>query len=352
MELQSEKGYELAEKKSLSGDIEELQFKIHSVIGVNKNTKKKILGLIAFFGIIFCLFKLFFLPFFVIVFVLVLNEQTITVNKKSLEIKNSIPVFPKTKMNIENIDHFEVKRIETRNKDGKTMVTFQLVAFFKDSTNKKIYYNSNMALVDKMDKTIEDFLNITDETNDKQLDQLSTSNLERDLKDEHIVEETLSNIDTSIPSKDYPFSLKSDLISVKVTYFSKFNQKSLGLFLIFFGLVFSIGSFGLFSPIGIPLFIWGLRKTLNKQYVLAYSNKLTYVTKPISLKKEKELLKSEIKSIEVIPSNVRTNGVMSFHLVANTNEAKKIKLMTHVFNVIALRDIANKINNRLGLENF
>ena len=56
MELQSEKGYELAEKKSLSGDIEELQFKIHSVIGVNKNTKKKILGLIAFFGIIFCVF--------------------------------------------------------------------------------------------------------------------------------------------------------------------------------------------------------------------------------------------------------------------------------------------------------
>ena len=352
MELQSEKGYELAEKKSLSGDIEELQFKIHSVIGVNKNTKKKILGLIAFFGIIFCLFKLFFLPFFVIVFVLVLNEQTITVNKKSLEIKNSIPVFPKTKMNIENIDHFEVKRIETRNKDGKTMVTFQLVAFFKDNTNKKIYYNSNMALVDKMDKTIEDFLNITDETNDKQLDQLSTSNLERDLKDEHIVEETLGNIDTSVPSKDYPFSLKSDLISVKVTYFSRFNQKSIGLFLIIFGLVFSIGSFGLFSPIGIPLFIWGLKKTLNKQYVLAYSNKLTYVTKPISLKKEKELLKSEIKSIEVIPSNVRTNGVMSFHLVANTNESKKIKLMTHVFNVIALRDIANKINNRLGFDNL
>ena len=58
-----------------------------------------------------------------IVFVLVLNEQTITVNKKSLEIKNSIPVFPKTKMNIENIDHFEVKRIETRNKEEKMFLS-------------------------------------------------------------------------------------------------------------------------------------------------------------------------------------------------------------------------------------
>ena len=116
--------------------------------------------------------------------------------------------------------------------------------------------------------------------------------------------------------------------------------------------MFTVGSFGLFSPIGIPIFIWGLKKTLNKQYVLAYSNKLTYVTKPISLKKEKELFKSQIKSIEVIPSNLRINGVMSFHLLANTNEGKKIKLISHVFNVIALRDIANKINIRLGLDNI
>ena len=83
------------------------------------------------------------------------------------------------------------------------------------------------------------------------------------------------------------------------------------------------------------------------ELTMYYSNVVT-----VTRLERNPTVKSEIKSIEVIPSNVRTNGVMSFHLVANTNEVKKIKLMTHVFNVIALRDIANKINNRLGLENF
>ena len=141
-------------------------------------------------GIIFCFIQLFFLPFFVFVFLFLLNTQTITVDKKRLEIKNLIPVFPKTNISVENIDHFEVKRVESTNKDGKTSISFQLVAFFKDKTTKNIYSNANMELVDKMDKTIEKFLNITDESNEKQLDELNTSNLERVLKDDSIVEDT------------------------------------------------------------------------------------------------------------------------------------------------------------------
>ncbi|MFL2571771.1 MAG: hypothetical protein ACJ0QL_07845 [Parvicellaceae bacterium] len=349
-EIQKVKGYELTEIKSPSGDLQEIKFKVHSVLGVDNYTKNIVLGVIVVVGIIFCFIQLFFLPFFVFVFLFLLNTQTITVDKKRLEIKNLIPVFPKTNISVENIDHFEVKRVESTNKDGKTSISFELVAFFKDKTTKNIYSNANMELVDKMDKTIEKFLNITDESNEKQLDELNTSNLERVLKDDSIVEDTLSNVDTSKPSKEYPFSVQSNLISDKVVYFPKYNQKGSGIFLVLFGLVFTIFSAFIFSPIGIPLFIWGLTKLFNKQKVNVFNNKLTYCTKPIAIKKEKELLTSQIKSIEVIPSNVRTNGVLSFHLVAYPKKGKKIKLIRHVFNVIALRDICDKINKRLGLE--
>ena len=81
------KEYEITEIKSPLGEVEELRFKIFSVIGVNKKIKTIVLSSIVVFGIIFCLFHLVFLPFFIFVFLFLLNTQSVVVNKEKLVIK-------------------------------------------------------------------------------------------------------------------------------------------------------------------------------------------------------------------------------------------------------------------------
>ena len=75
--------------------------------------------------------------FFLFSFLLIVNTQTIHVNKEEIEIKNSIPILPKSKIPIKSIDHFEVKRVETTTKDNKTQRSFQLVAFLRMEKVKK-----------------------------------------------------------------------------------------------------------------------------------------------------------------------------------------------------------------------
>ena len=134
----------------------------------------------------------------------------------------------------------------------------------------------NMDLVYQMDKTIEKFLDITDITNDEQVEKLKVSNLEHILTNEDIFNDSLKDIDNSKPSKEYPFYLKSNLIKYSLTYYSNFNQKFSGIFFILFGIVSTVFSMFLFSPVGVPMFIWGLSKLLNKQYLTVLSSKLTY----------------------------------------------------------------------------
>ena len=346
MQKLSQKGFELSEIKNSSGEVDQIKFTVFSYIGVNKKTKKIVLTVIAVIGIIFCLISYVFIPIFCIALLLILNTKTIHVSAKKIAIKNSIPLFPKKEFSIENIEKFKVERVETRDSKGKKSTTFVLFAHFKDKSSKKIYTNLNPLLVNQMDSAIEQFLNITDNTNKKQLDELKFPNLQKGLKRETIVEEKLPNINTSKPSKEYPFSVKSSLISDKVIYFPKYNQKTLGVFMLIFGFFFSFPCL----PVGIPFFIWGLKKLVNKQYVNVYYNKLSYNIKPISLKKQKELFKKHISNIEVTPSNVTTNGVMSYHLLATTKDGKTIKLIRHVYKEAALRNICNKITKRLDLD--
>ena len=53
-EIQKVKGYEFIEIKSPSGDLQEIKFKVHSVLGVDNYTKNIVLGVIVVVGIIFC----------------------------------------------------------------------------------------------------------------------------------------------------------------------------------------------------------------------------------------------------------------------------------------------------------
>jgi hypothetical protein len=334
---------------------EKLHVKLIGYGGQLKNQKQKIIILIIILAVLIpftFVFSYFMFVFYLVAFYAIFVDTIFEIDREKIARKyvlfNKIS-FSKTELKCKDIDRFEVARNEFKTKNG-SRVNFKLIALFKNDNKLVIYTGSEPELVSALDNIIEIFLNIKDETNEKQLNQLSVSNIERVLKDDNIVEDTLGNVDTSKPSKEYPFSLQSNLISDKVIYFANYNRKSVAVGLLIFGFLFTVLSIFLFSPIGIPIFILGLNKLFNKQYLNVYHNKLSYYTKPISLRKEKELLKSHVKTIEVIPSNITNNGVPSFHLIAHTKEGKKIKLIKYVFNVIALRDICNKVNKRFGLD--
>ncbi len=103
------------------------------------------------------------------------------------------------------------------------------------------------------------------------------------------------------------------------------------------------------SIIGFPIFVSGISGIFNKRFINVSKNKINYYTKPISFRKEKEILKSKIKNIEVCYSGQQTNGVPSYNIVIEKTDGKTDQLIKHVFNELALKDLANEIRIHMDL---
>lgn len=343
---------------------EKLIIKLLGLGGQIKTQKQKIIIFIILLAVFIpftFIFGFFMIIFYVVAFYALFVDTVIEINKDLIAKKALLFnkfFLSKKEINCNELDRFEVVRNEYRTKEG-TKVNYKLTAIFKNEKRLVIYTGFDPALLNALDNLIEKFLGIEDETNEGQLIELKKSRLE--VAFEKKLEDT--NHDISKPSKSFPFKVNSNLIKDEIIYFSNFNHKSFGVFLLFFGVFAS--SFGIlflivaegfpfwiafiFSPIGIPFFLWGLRKLFNKQYVNVTQQKLTYFTKPISIKKQKELLKRRIAKVEVIDSGMTTNGVMSYHLVAISKDKSKHKLIRHSFNAPAMKEIGEIINKRLGL---
>ena len=102
--------------------------------------------------------------------------------------------------------------------------------------------------------------------------------------------------------------------------------------------------------IGFPIMILGLSNIFNKRYINASKSKINYYATPISIRKEKEILKSQITNLEVIFSGQQTNGVPSYNIVVKTKDGKTHKLIKYVFNELALKDLVNEINHHMNLK--
>ena len=225
------------------------------------------------------------LLFYAVAFYLLFVDTFFEINKEIIAKKSVVfgrYTISKKEINCNELDRFEVVRQEYRTKKG-TKVNFVLIAIFKNENKLEIYGSHNPALVNALDDVIEKFIGIQDKSNKGQLSSLKKTKsqvaFEKKIKEPNF---------TSKPSKSYPFKIKSNLIQDDIIYFSKFNHRSIGVFLVIFGVGFTLISLFIFSPIGVPLFIWGLSKLLNKQHVNVTQQKIVYFTKPISLKKQKE----------------------------------------------------------------
>ena len=350
------------EKNNQDQDL--LMIKLLGLGGQFKTQKQKIVLLIILLAVFIpftFIFGFFMIIFYVVGFYALFVDTVFEIDKEIIAKKSLLFnkfILSKKEINCNELDRFEVVRNEFRTKDG-TKVNYELTANFKNETKLVIYTGFDPALLNALDNVIEKFFGIEDESNRGQLLELKKSRVE--VAFEKKIQDT--NHDISKPSKSFPFKVNSNLIKDEIIYFSNFNHKSLGVFLLFFG--FFASSFGIlfliaaegfplwsafiFSPIGIPLFLWGLRKLVNKQYVNVTQQKVTYFTKPISIKKQKELLKRTISKVEVVDSGMTTNGVMSYHLVAISKDKSKHKLIRHSFNAPAMKEIGEIINKRLGL---
>tara|TARA_Y100000813_G_scaffold117375_1_gene84142 strand:- start:2800 stop:3885 length:1086 start_codon:yes stop_codon:yes gene_type:complete len=331
-------------------DQDKLIIKLLGLGGQFKTQKQKIIILIILLAVFIpftYIFGFFMMIFYVVAIYALFVDTVFEIDKEIIAKKallfNKI-IVSKKEINCNELDRFEVVRNEYRTKDG-TKVNYKLTAIFKNEKKLVIYTGFDPALLNALDNLIEKFLGIEDESNKSQLLDIKKSKTQVAFEKE--IQQT--NLDTSKPSKSFPFEINSNLIKDDIIYFSNFNHKSLGIFLVIFGALFTFGSCFVFSPIGIPLFLWGLRKLINKQYVNVTQQKIVYFTKPISLKKQKELLKSRITKVEVVDSGVTTNGVMSYHLIAISKDKSKHKLIRHSFNAPAMEEICKIINKRLGL---
>lgn len=345
-------------------DQEKLIIKLLGLGGQLKNQKQKIIIFIILLAVFIpftFIFGFFMIIFYVVAFYALFVDSVFDINKDLIAKKTLLFnkfILSKKEINCNELDRFEVVRNEYRTKEG-TKVNYELTAIFKNENKLVIYTGFDPELLNALDNVIEKFLGIEDETNEGQLLELKKSRVQVAFEKE--IQET--NLDMGKPSKSFPFKVNSNLIKDEIIYFSNFNHKSFGIFLLFFG--FCVSSFGIlfliaaegfplwsafiFSPIGIPFFLWGLRKLVNKQYVNVTQQKLIYFTKPISIKKQKELLKRRIAKVEVVDSGMTTNGVMSYHLVIITKDKSKHKLIRDSFNAPAMEEIGEIINKRLGL---
>jgi len=89
--------------------------------------------------------------------------------------------------------------------------------------------------------------------------------------------------------------------------------------------------------IGIPVLSFGISNVFNKRFITVSKSKINYYTKPISIRKEKEIIKSQINRLEVRFSGHRVNNVPSYNIVIKTKDGKTHKLIKHVYNEMALK---------------
>ena len=369
----------IVEVKNDAGEIQEIRFKIRFLSLLGKVVKNIFLSILIFIAIIFSLFTFYSIPFFLFIILLAVNKRTIVVNKENFITKNSIPIFPSKKISILELQRLEVKRVENKNpnRSSSMSVTFELYAIFKNKPSKMIFRTMNPILADQMDRKIEKMLNIQDISNNDQFEKIIKTGDQNNLEAEYSKtthqkfsqgsnppnsQTSSKNLNIDQPSTTFPFTISTNLINLKIVHFYNYSTNTGGISLLV-GLVFS--AIGIFIPlfnsqanpllivcaiIGIPVLSFGISNVFNKRLITVSKSKINYYTKPISIRKQKEILKSQINSLEVRFSGHRVNNVPIYNIVIETKSGKTHKLIKHVYNEMALKDLANEINHHMSLK--
>ena len=369
----------IVEVKNDAGEIQEIRFKIRFLSLLGKVVKNIFLSILIFIAIIFSLFTFYSIPFFLFIILLAVNKRTIVVNKENFITKNSIPIFPSKKISILELQRLEVKRVENKNpnRSSSMSVTFELYAIFKNKPSKMIFRTMNPILADQMDRKIEKMLNIQDISNNDQFEKIIKTGDQNNLEAEYSKtthqkfsqgsnppnsQTSSKNLNIDQPSTTFPFTISTNLINLKIVHFYNYSTNTGGISLLV-GLVFT--AIGVFIPlfnsqanpllivcaiIGIPVLSFGISNVFNKRFITVSKSKINYYTKPISIRKEKEILKSQINSLEVRFSGHRVNNVPSYNIVIETKDGKTHKLIKHVYSEMALKDLANEINHHMSLK--
>ena len=369
----------IVEVKNDAGEIQEIRFKIRFLSLLGKVVKNIFLSILIFIAIIFSLFTFYSIPFFLFIILLAVNKRTIVVTKENFITKNSIPIFPTKKISILELQRLEVKRVENKNpnRSSSMSVTFELYAIFKNKPSKMIFRTMNPILADQMDRKIEKMLNIKDISNNDQFEKIIKTGDQNNLEAEYSKtthqkfsqgsnppnsQTPSKNLNIDQPSTTFPFTISTNLINLKIVHFYNYSTNTGGISLLV-GLVFT--AIGIFIPlfnsqanpllivcaiIGIPVLSFGISNVFNKRFITVSKSKINYYTKPISIRKEKEILKSQITRIEVRFSGHRVNNVPSYNIVIETKDGKTHKLIKHVYNEMALKDLANEINHHMSLK--
>jgi hypothetical protein len=369
----------IVEVKNDAGEIQEIRFKIRFLSLLGKVVKNIFLFILIFIAIIFSLFTFYLIPFFLLIILLAVNKRTIVVTKENFITKNSIPIFPSKKISILELQRLDVKRVENKNpnRSSSISVTFELYAIFKNKPSIMIFRTMNPILADQMDRKIEKMLDIKDISNNNQFEKITKTEGQNHLEDEYskTIHQKFSkesnspnsptpikNLHIDQPSSSFPFTVSTNLINLKIVHFYNYSSNTGGITLLV-GLVFT--AIGIFIPlfnsqanpllvvcaiIGIPVLSFGISNVFNKRFITASKSKINYYTKPISIRKQKEILKSQINSLEVRFSGHRVNNVPSYNIVIETKSGKTHKLIKHVYNEMALKDLANEINHHMSLK--
>jgi len=369
----------IVEVKNDAGEIQEIRFKIRFLSLLGKVVKNIFLSILIFIAIIFSLFTFYSIPFFLFIILLAVNKRTIVVNKENFITKNSIPIFPSKKISILELQRLEVKRVENKNpnRSSSMSVTFELYAIFKNKPSKMIFRTMNPILADQMDRKIEKMLNIKDISNNDQFEKIIKTGDQNNLEAEYSKtthqkfsqgsnppnsQTSSKNLNIDQPSTTFPFTISTNLINLKIVHFYNYSTNTGGISLLV-GLVFT--AIGIFIPlfnsqanpllivcaiIGIPVLSFGISNVFNKRFITVSKSKINYYTKPISIRKQKEILKSQINSLEVRFSGHRVNNVPIYNIVIETKSGKTHKLIKHVYNEMALKDLANEINHHMSLK--
>ena len=369
----------IVEVKNDAGEIQEIRFKIRFLSLLGKVVKNIFLSILIFIAIIFSLFTFYSIPFFLFIILLAVNKRTIVVTKENFITKNSIPIFPSKKISILELQRLEVKRVENKNpnRSSSMSVTFELYAIFKNKPSKMIFRTMNPILADQMDRKIEKMLNIKDISNNDQFEKIIKTGDQNNLEAEYSKtthqkfsqgsnppnsQTSSKNLNIDQPSTTFPFTISTNLINLKIVHFYNYSTNTGGISLLV-GLVFT--AIGIFIPlfnsqanpllivcaiIGIPVLSFGISNVFNKRFITVSKSKINYYTKPISIRKQKEILKSQINSLEVRFSGHRVNNVPIYNIVIETKSGKTHKRIKHIYNEMALKDLANEINHHMSLK--
>jgi hypothetical protein len=222
-----------------------------------------------------------------------------------------------------------VKRIENKNPNRSSSsmsITYELYAIFKNKPAKMIFRTMNPILAHQMDSKIEELLNIKDISNDGQFKKITEAEHQNNLEAEYsktnhrkfshkqngsIFPISSKNLNVDNSSKIFPFTIYTNIINLKIVHFYNYSGNAGGIsFLV--GLVFT--ALGILIPlfdsqanplaaicaiIGFPIMIFGLSNIINKRFITVSKSKINYHTKPMSIRKEKEILKNQINNLQV-----------------------------------------------------